>query len=125
MSNGVPLPSTPLFGHHHRWKGTPECIAELKKAVGTGTSDVCKHHTAPVKLGENLLIDSRVVIALPSIDHDEPIAQLILHHRLHDRVEEVLHVGKVGMIRIKQAHDERARAFKCFKEVDDAPDLIA
>jgi hypothetical protein len=71
-----------------------------------------------VKLGEDFLIDARVVIGLPAIDHDKTVSQLVLDHRLNDDVEEILDILIIGQAGIELPYREGFRPFKSFQEID-------
>ena len=60
--------ATALLRHDHRRQPAPQRIAELQEAVGPGAGNVGQDNATAMQLGENLLVDARVIIGLTAVD---------------------------------------------------------
>src|SRR5579859_652516 len=63
-----------LKPHDHSGKLAPEGIAQLNKTIRPRPGDVCKNDPASMELGENFLVDARMLERLAAVDHRELIA---------------------------------------------------
>ena len=91
----------PRARRDHRGQAASKRITQFQKAVRSCTSYIGKHNATTMELGEYLLIDPRVLIALSSVNDDQAITQFVFENGFRHDIEEILHVCVVLMVWIK------------------------
>ena len=54
-----------------------------------------------MQFGENLLVDTGMLVGLVAIDNGELVAKLFFHHWLYYHIEKILHIFVVGVVGIQ------------------------
>ncbi len=61
---------------------------------------------------EDFLVDPRLLIGLATVDNGELVAQFALDYRLDHRIEVILHIRIVRVVRVQQADNEGFRSLE-------------
>lgn len=100
---------------HNRRKVSPHRVAKFEEAVGPAAGEVRDRECGSVQLLEDFLVDAGVLICLLTVDDRETKPQFVFHYRLDHRLEEILHVAKIIVIRVEQADREGPWPFERFQ----------